>query len=181
MLLFISDLVTVRGNCGHTRAGFATNRNPPNRNGRGCAEIATGFRCFGQRFVQSSRATDWRRPTQCLLTLRTRRRANRPPLQSKQAVCAPTFNRPDRVAGGSQRTGCNERVAVTAVGSLVSLCAVSTDTRLVGANRVAQLGCTDRCTKQQQPVAISLQPRPFLLPGFHNQIHFFLDGKKFWG
>ena len=45
------------GNCGHTRADFATNRNPTNRNGRGCAEIAIGCCCFGQRFVQSSRAT----------------------------------------------------------------------------------------------------------------------------
>ena len=51
---------------------------------------------------------DWRRPTQCLWTLCIKRRAIRPPLQPKRAVCAPTFNRLDRVAGGSRSTGCND-------------------------------------------------------------------------
>ena len=57
------------------------------------------------------------------------------------------------------------------------------DTRLVGASRVARLDCTDRCPKQQQPVAISAQPRSFLLAGFLSkilgQIHFHpIDRKK---
>ena len=47
-----------------------------------------------------------RRPTQCLWTLCIKTRATRPPLQPKQAVCPPTSNRSDRVAGGSRRTGC---------------------------------------------------------------------------
>ena len=60
--------------------------------------------------------------------------------------------------------------AVAAVASLVSLCAVSTDTGLVGASRVAGPDCTDRCLKQQQPVAISAQPPVISIGWFHSQI-----------
>jgi hypothetical protein len=60
-------------------------------------------------------ALDWRRPTQCLWTLCIKRRATRPPLQPKRAVCAPTFNRPDRVAGGSRRTMAVEYLEITQV------------------------------------------------------------------
>ena len=82
--------------------------------------------------------------------------------------CAESLRRPDLVCWRSERT---QLVwAVAAVRSLVSLCTVSTDTSLVGASRVARLDCTDRCSRQQQPVAISGQPRSFRLPGFHNQI-----------
>ena len=76
--------------------------------------------------------------------------------------CAESLQRPDLVCWRSERT--------QLVGSLVSLCTVSTDTSLVGASQVPRLDCTDRCSKQQQPVAISAQPRSFRLPGFHNQI-----------
>ena len=82
--------------------------------------------------------------------------------------CAESLQRPDLVCWRSEHT---QLVwAVAAVGLLISLCAVSTDTGLVGASRVTRLDCTDRCPKQQQPVAISAQPRSFRLPGFHNQI-----------
>ena len=78
--------------------------------------------------------------------------------------CAESLQRPDLVCWRSEHT---QLVwAVAAVGLLISLCAVSTDTGLVGASRVTRLDCTDRCPKQQQPVAISAQPRPFLLAGF---------------
>ena len=82
--------------------------------------------------------------------------------------CAESLQRPDLVCWRSERT---QLVwAVAAVGSLVFLCTVSIDTSLVGASRVARLDYTDCCSKQQQPVTISTQPRSFRLHGFHNQI-----------
>jgi hypothetical protein len=70
--------------------------------------------------------------------------------------CAESPQRPDLVCWRSEHT---QLVwAVAAVGSLISLCAVSTNTGLVGASRVTRFDCTDRCPKQQQPVAISAQP-----------------------
>ena len=74
------------------------------------AEVALRSRqvaaASGSDLCSKVAALDWRRPAQCLLTLCIKRRATRPPLQPKRAVCAPTSNRLDRVAGGSRRTGC---------------------------------------------------------------------------
>ena len=56
--------------------------------------------------------------------------------------CAESLQRPDLVCWRSERT---QLVwAVAAVESLLSLCAVSTDTGLVGASPVTRLDCTDR-------------------------------------
>ena len=61
--------------------------------------------------MQSSRATRLA-PTN-LVSVDTAHKETSDPtaaiaLQPKQAVCAPTFNRPDRVAGCSRSTGCSE-------------------------------------------------------------------------
>ena len=119
----------------------------------------SGKQCFAsaaQRNFTSSR------PYQSFLTYRERTGGSLQPVRREPPATRSSLL---KVGAHTARLGC-----IAAVGSPVSLCIVSTDTGLVDASRVPRLDCTDRCSKQQQPVAISAQPRSFRLPGFHNQI-----------
>ena len=70
---------------------FATNRNHPIEITKSCGENATGCSWFGQRPVQSGRATRLT-PTNpvSMDTAHLKRRATRPPRQPKRAAWPPT-------------------------------------------------------------------------------------------